>query len=76
MVRVLKQLKLERGVPKVLFCDNRSEFTGQGRLQCGRYPIRISKEGHIIPTDSTLGVGRRIITLALLEYMLTRCVFN
>jgi putative transposase len=29
VVRVLNRLKLERGVPKVLFCDNGSEFTGQ-----------------------------------------------
>jgi putative transposase len=28
VVRVLNRLKLERGVPKVLFCDNGSEFTG------------------------------------------------
>ena len=29
MVRVLNRLKLELGVPKVMFCDNGSEFTGQ-----------------------------------------------
>jgi putative transposase len=29
VVRVLNRLKRERGVPKVLFCDNGSEFTGQ-----------------------------------------------
>jgi putative transposase len=29
VVRVLNQLKLERGVPRVLFCDNGAEFTGQ-----------------------------------------------
>ncbi len=29
VVRVLNHLKLERGIPKVLFCDNGSEFTGQ-----------------------------------------------
>jgi putative transposase len=29
VVRVLNRLKLERGVPKVLFCDNGAEFTGQ-----------------------------------------------
>ena len=29
MVRVLNRLILERGVPKVLFCDNGAEFTGQ-----------------------------------------------
>ena len=27
VVRTLNRLKLERGVPKVLFCDNGSEFT-------------------------------------------------
>ena len=27
VVRTLNKLKLERGVPKVLFCDNGSEFT-------------------------------------------------
>jgi len=27
-VRVLSRLKEQRGVPKVLFCDNGSEFTG------------------------------------------------
>ncbi|MBB5327825.1 transposase InsO family protein [Edaphobacter lichenicola] len=29
VVRTLNQLKLDRGVPKVLFCDNGSEFTSQ-----------------------------------------------
>ena len=29
VVRVLNRLKLERNVPKVLFFDNRSEFSGQ-----------------------------------------------
>ncbi len=29
VVRVLNQLKLKRGVPKVLFCDNGAEFSGQ-----------------------------------------------
>ena len=29
VVRVLSRLKEQRGVPKVLFCDNGSEFTGQ-----------------------------------------------
>ena len=29
VVRTLNRLKLDRGVPKVLFCDNGSEFTGQ-----------------------------------------------
>jgi hypothetical protein len=28
-VRVLNRLKQERGAPKMLFCDNGSEFTGQ-----------------------------------------------
>ena len=29
VVRVLNRLKLERGVPRVLFCDNGAEFTSQ-----------------------------------------------
>ena len=29
MVRVLNQAKQKRGVPKLLFCDNGSEFTSQ-----------------------------------------------
>ena len=29
MVRVLNRLKLQRGAPRVLFCDNGPEFTGQ-----------------------------------------------
>ena len=29
VVRTLNQLKLERGVPKLLFCDNGTEFTSQ-----------------------------------------------
>jgi putative transposase len=29
VVRVSNQLKRQRGAPKVLFCDNRAEFTGQ-----------------------------------------------
>jgi hypothetical protein len=29
VVRTRNQLKLERGVPKMLFCDNGSEFTSQ-----------------------------------------------
>lgn len=29
VVRVLSRLKEQRGVPKALFCDNGSEFTGQ-----------------------------------------------
>ena len=29
VVRTLKRIKLQRGVPKVLFCDNGSEFTSQ-----------------------------------------------
>ena len=28
-MRVLSRLMEQRGVPKVLFCDNGSEFTGQ-----------------------------------------------
>ena len=29
MVRVLNQVKQQRGVPRFLFCDNGSEFTSQ-----------------------------------------------
>jgi putative transposase len=29
VVRTLNRLKFDRGIPKVLFCDNGSEFTGQ-----------------------------------------------
>jgi putative transposase len=29
VVRVLNRFKLERGVPRALFCDNGAEFTGQ-----------------------------------------------
>ncbi len=29
MVRTLNRMKQQRGVPKVLFCDNGSEFTSQ-----------------------------------------------
>jgi len=29
VVRTLNQVRLQRGVPKVLFCDNGSEFTSQ-----------------------------------------------
>jgi putative transposase len=29
VVRVLNRLKEQRGVPKLLFCDNGPEFTGQ-----------------------------------------------
>lgn len=30
VVRTLNRSKSKRGVPKLLFCDNRSEFTSQG----------------------------------------------
>jgi putative transposase len=32
VVRVLNRLKLERGIPKVLFCDNGAEFKGQAMV--------------------------------------------
>jgi hypothetical protein len=31
-VRVLNRVKFERAVPKVLFCDNGSEFTSQAMV--------------------------------------------
>jgi putative transposase len=35
VVRTLNKLKLERGVPKVLFCDNGSEFTSHATGSVG-----------------------------------------
>ncbi len=29
VVRTLNRIKLEHGIPKVMFCDNGSEFTSQ-----------------------------------------------
>ncbi len=52
-MRVLNRLKQERGVPKMLFCDNGSEFTGQ-RMDLWAYrngvKIDFSRPGK--PTDN------------------------
>ncbi len=53
VVRVLNRLMLERGVPKVLFCDNGSEFTGQMMdlwAYCKGVKIDFSRPGK--PTDN------------------------
>jgi putative transposase len=53
VVRVLNRLKEQRGVPKLLFCDNGAEFTGQ-RLDLWAYrnsvKIDFSRPGK--PTDN------------------------
>lgn len=53
VVRTLNRLKLERGVPKMLFCDNGSEFTSQAMdLWAYRNEVKIyfSRPGK--PTDN------------------------
>ena len=53
MVRVLNRLKLERGSPKVLFCDNGSEFTGQQMdLWAYRSGVKIDFSRPGKPTDN------------------------
>jgi len=53
VVRVLNRLKLERGVPKILFCDNGSEFTGQMMdLWAYRHGIKIDFSRPGKPTDN------------------------
>ena len=53
VVRVLNRLKLERGVPKVLFCDNGSEFTGQMMdLWAYRNGVKIDFSRPGKPTDN------------------------
>ncbi len=53
MVRVLNRLKLECGVPKVLFCDNGSEFTGQTiDLWTYRHGVKIDFSRPGKPTDN------------------------
>jgi len=53
VVRVLNRLKLERGVPKVLFCDNGSEFTGQMMdLWAYRNSVKIDFSRPGKPTDN------------------------
>jgi putative transposase len=53
VVRGLNWLKLERGVPKVLFCDNGSEFTGQMMdLWAYRNEVKIDFSRPGKPTDN------------------------
>ncbi len=52
-MRVLNLLKLERGVPKMLFCDNGSEFTGQMMdLWAYRNGVKIDFSRPGKPTDN------------------------
>lgn len=54
MVRRLNQLKVERGVPKVLFCDNGCEFTGQAMdLWDHRNSAKIDFSSPGKPTDAS-----------------------
>jgi len=74
VVRVLNRLKQERGGPKVLFCDNGPEFTGQ-MLDMWAYKnelkIDFSRPGK--PTDNAfcesfnIGVPRRQVFVAGVE---------
>jgi putative transposase len=51
--RVLNRLKLERGVPQVLFCDNGSEFTEQIMdLRAYRNGVKIDFSRPGKPTDN------------------------
>jgi putative transposase len=53
VVRVLNRLILERGVPRVLFCDNGAEFTGQRMdmwAYCNGVKMDFSRPGK--PTDN------------------------
>jgi len=53
VVRVLNRVKLERGVPKVLFCDNGSEFTSQAMdLWAYRNGVKIDFSRPGKPTDN------------------------
>ena len=53
VVRVLNRLKQERGVPKMLFCDNGSEFTGQMMdLWAYRNGVKIDFSRPGKPTDN------------------------
>ena len=53
VVRTLNQLKLDRGVPKVLFCDNGSEFTSQAMdLWAYRNSAKIDFSRPGKPTDN------------------------
>ncbi|WP_433964538.1 IS3 family transposase [Tunturiibacter gelidiferens] len=53
VVRVLNRLKEQRGVPKLLFCDNGSEFTGQMLdLWAYRNSVKIDFSRPGKPTDN------------------------
>ncbi|RZU35523.1 putative transposase [Edaphobacter modestus] len=53
VVRVLNRVKLERAVPKVLFCDNGSEFTSQAMdLWAYRNGVKIDFSRPGKPTDN------------------------
>jgi putative transposase len=53
VVRTLNQLHLQRGVPKVLFCDNGSEFTSQAMdLWAYHNEVRIDFSRPGKPTDN------------------------
>src|ERR1700756_2315284 len=53
VVRTLNRLKLDRGVPKVLFCDNGSEFTSQAMdLWAYRHSAKIDFSRPGKPTDN------------------------
>src|SRR5271154_2108774 len=53
VVRTLNRLKLERGIPKVLFCDNGSEFTSHAMdLWAYRNGVKIDFSRPGKPTDN------------------------
>ncbi|QMV17862.1 DDE-type integrase/transposase/recombinase [Granulicella sp. 5B5] len=53
VMRVLNRLKQERGAPKMLFCDNGSEFTGQMMdLWASRNGVKIDFSRPDKPTDN------------------------
>lgn len=53
VVRVLNHLKVKRGVPQYLFCDNGSEFTGQAMdLWAHQNQVRIDFSRPGKPTDN------------------------
>jgi putative transposase len=50
-VRTLNQIRIKRGVPKVLFCDNGSEFTSQLMdLWAYHHEVRIDSSRESRPT--------------------------
>jgi putative transposase len=70
VVRVLNQVKLERAVPKVLFCDNGSEFTSQAMdLWAYRNGVKIdfSRPGSRPTTPSwRASTGRSAVSVSTL----------